>query len=75
MQFAAICDACRVALVDRATSVQVMPGAIVASPSGPTLRSTGSPEAYFLCDRCTQHVTQTLHALTAQGQALRAQAN
>ena len=52
-----------------------MPGAIVASPSGPTLRSTGSPEAYFLCDRCTQHVTQTLHALTAQGQALRAQAN
>jgi hypothetical protein len=69
MQFAAICDACRLALVDRATSVQVMPGAIVASPSGPTLRSTGSPEAYFLCDRCVSAVTQTLHALTQQGAA------
>jgi len=66
MQFAAICDACRLALVDRATSVQVMPGAIVASPSGPTLRSTGSPEAYFLCDRCTLHVTKTLRALVTQ---------
>lgn len=71
MQFAAICDACRLALVDRATSVQVMPGAIVASPSGPTLRSTGSPEAYFLCDRCASAVTQTLHALTQQGEAAR----
>ncbi|MDP6605412.1 MAG: hypothetical protein QF664_04015 [Dehalococcoidia bacterium] len=39
MPFAAICDACR------AASVQVMPGALVALPSGPTLRSIGSPEA------------------------------
>ena len=66
MQFAAICDACRLALVERATSVQVMPGAIVASPSGPTLRSTGSPEAYFLCDRCASAVTATLRTLTDQ---------
>ena len=35
MQFAAICDACRLALVDRATSVQVMPGAIVAQRPDP----------------------------------------
>ncbi|MEE8422014.1 MAG: hypothetical protein V3S31_04465 [Dehalococcoidia bacterium] len=69
MQFAAICDACHVALVDRATAVQVMPGAIVASPSGPTLRSTGSPEAYFLCERCASAVTQTLRALVQQGAA------
>lgn len=69
MQFAAICDACHLALIERATSIQVMPGAIVASPSGPTLRSTGSPEAYFLCDRCASAVTQTLRALVQQGAA------
>ncbi len=63
MQFAAICDACKRALVEQVTSVQVMPGTIVASPSGPTLRASGSPAAYFLCDRCIAVVLEALHGL------------
>ena len=33
MLFAAICDACKQALLERGTSVQIMPGTIIATPS------------------------------------------
>ena len=63
MQFAAICDACRTALTQRVTSIQVMQGTMITSPSGPTLRSTGSPEVHFLCPSCAAPVINTVHAL------------
>lgn len=63
MQFAAICDACKRALVEQVTSVQVMPGTIAVSPNGPTMRASGSPAAYFLCDRCIMGVLEALHGL------------
>ncbi len=63
MLYAAICDACKQALLERATSVQIMPGTIVGTPSGPTMRASGSPESYFLCDSCVTGVTQALREL------------
>jgi hypothetical protein len=63
MLYAAICDACRQALLEHATSVQIMPGVIIATSNGPTMRSAGSPESYFLCDSCVSVVTQALGQL------------
>ncbi len=63
MLYAAICDACKQALLERATSVQIMPGVIIGTPNGPTMRAAGSPESYFLCDSCVRAVTQALGQL------------
>ena len=63
MLYAAICDACKRALFERATSVQIMPGTIIGTPNGPTMRASGSPESYFLCDSCVRAVTQSLGQL------------
>ena len=63
MLYAAICDACKQALLERATSVQIMPGTIIATPNGPTMRASGSPESYFLCDSCVSAVTRALGQL------------
>ncbi len=63
MLYAAICDACKRALLEHATSVQLMPGAIIGTPNGPTMRASGSPESYFLCDSCVRAVTQSLGRL------------
>ncbi len=63
MLYAAICDACKRALLERVTSVQLMPGTIIATQNGPTMRSAGSPESYFLCDSCVRAVTQALGQL------------
>ena len=63
MLYAAICDACKRALLERATSVQIMPGTIIGTPNGPTMRASGSPESYFLCDSCVRTVTQALREL------------
>ena len=63
MLMGAVCDACKLTLLKGVTALQVTPGKIIASPSGPALRGTGSPEAYFLCNRCSAAVKQTLHRL------------
>ena len=61
MRFGAVCDGCKSTLLTHINAVQIAPGKLIASPTGPALRSDGPPEAYYLCDRCAAVVKQALH--------------
>lgn len=61
MTLAAICDICKLPLVERATSVQVLPGRLHATTGGVDMRTLRGAEAFTLCTPCAHQVTDYLH--------------
>ena len=61
MSLAGICDICKLSLVGRATSVQVLPGRLDPTSGGVDMRTVRGAQAFIVCTPCAHRVTDLLH--------------